>query len=90
MINSIPQFLVFSGEGIYGTFEIYKGSLTQRAMKSRITKEFASGSRWAYMLRFEHVSKIGQYVYSPIYIKGNVGRDVFGLYEDKLREIGAK
>jgi hypothetical protein len=40
---------IVSGEGVYGTCEVYKGKLTSRAIKARLTRERCNGDRWAYI-----------------------------------------
>lgn len=49
MLNKYPEseIMIFSGEGINGSFETYTGTRTQRAIKSRLTKERCNGDRWA-------------------------------------------
>ena len=42
------QIEIVSGEGENGTREEYDGSMTIRALKSRLVRERCSGDRWAY------------------------------------------
>jgi hypothetical protein len=41
------KITIFSGGGERGTRELYTGKHTDRALKSRLTKERCSGDRWA-------------------------------------------
>jgi len=41
------QILIHSGEGEVGTFEVYKGKDSTKAIKTRLTKERNGGDRWA-------------------------------------------
>jgi len=43
----MKRILILSGEGTNGIFEEYTGSGTDRAIKSRLTKERQNGDRWA-------------------------------------------
>lgn len=45
---------IFSGEGDYGSFELFTGKRTMRAIKMRLTKERCGGDRWARALVYSH------------------------------------
>lgn len=47
-IQQSPRIMILSGEGTgVGTREEYTGKRTQRALKTRLTKERCNGDRWA-------------------------------------------
>jgi len=49
------QIKIISGEGTGpGNEEIYTGKRTQRAIKSRLTRERCGGDRWAYFVIHSH------------------------------------
>ena len=45
--NDQGKITILSGEGELGARELYTGKHTDRALKSRLTKERCSGDRWA-------------------------------------------
>lgn len=45
-----PKIYISSGEGEVGRVVAYTGTLTVRALKSRLTREEAGGDRWARVL----------------------------------------
>jgi hypothetical protein len=45
-IEDASLILIFSGEGERGTWEVYNGKDTVRAIKMRLTKERCGGDRW--------------------------------------------
>jgi len=46
------EIRIVSGEGEIGTTEIYFGKMTQRAIKSRLTRERCKGDRWARAIQY--------------------------------------
>lgn len=50
-MKTMPKYLIFSGEGDRGTWDPYTGTDSERALKSRLTKERAGGDRWASIWR---------------------------------------
>jgi hypothetical protein len=41
------EVLIFSGEGIQGTWELYQGPKTWAALEARLDQERCEGDRWA-------------------------------------------
>lgn len=41
------DILIFSGEGIRGTWERYFGARTQKALRNKLSRERSGGDRWA-------------------------------------------
>lgn len=54
------QIRIVSGEGNEGVVENYFGKLTQRAIKSRLTKEKCNGDRWARAIQYSHDNDHGE------------------------------
>lgn len=50
LIKKAETVLILSGEGEVGTYEKYEGKRTERALKSRLTKERCNGDRWAFAM----------------------------------------
>ena len=50
-MKTMAKYLIFSGEGDRGTWEAYTGTESEKAFKSRLTKERAGGDRWASIWR---------------------------------------
>lgn len=40
------KIIILSGEGEIGTFELYTGKRTQRALKTKLKQESCDGDRW--------------------------------------------
>ena len=62
LLNNNPgkEIIIISGEDDGpGTEVIYRGKRTQKAIKTRITKEKCHGDRWATAIIFSHESKTG-------------------------------
>ena len=52
------KMIICAGEGEgEGTCTVYRGKDSPRAIKSRLTKEYCGGTRWACMYRYSHVSQ---------------------------------
>lgn len=52
-IEAATKIEIVSGEGMgEGTTKLYTGKRTERAIKSRLTKERCNGDRWAFV-RFD-------------------------------------
>jgi len=67
------RIVILAGEGTEGNFSTYHGKRTERAIKSRLTRERCSGDRWAH---------------AYIYIHTNDGGDVYaGLDIDNERHL---
>jgi len=47
----MKNLIIFSGEGERGTFEIYTGKQTPRAIRAKITREACSGDRFVELFR---------------------------------------
>lgn len=47
MIEEADRILIFSGEGEHGTWEVFHGVRTVRALKYRLARERCGGDRWA-------------------------------------------
>ena len=50
---------IVSGEGDYGTVEVYDGKRTDRAIKMRLTRERCHGDRWARAVIYTHTASDG-------------------------------
>ena len=48
------EIVIFSGEGIVGKIAKYKGKLTLKALKNRLTRERCGGDRWAHAWFKQH------------------------------------
>lgn len=61
LLNQHPEseIVILSGEGEIGTYELYAGTRTERAIKSRLTKEKCHGDRWAKAYIYLHESETG-------------------------------
>lgn len=58
-IEKDKEILIVSGEGEIGTAEVYRGKHTQRAIKSRLTRERCHGDRWARAIQYSHTNDHG-------------------------------
>lgn len=52
--NKNNKIQILSGEGDYGSFKLYTGKRTMRAIKIRLTKERCGGDRWARALVYSY------------------------------------
>lgn len=59
LIKSCQPIVIISGEGENGTEEIYNGTLTAKAILSRLSRERRHGQRWA-KVDFADVNLRGQ------------------------------
>lgn len=44
------HIVIWSGEGVQGTQERFKGRKTVRAIQSKLKREMSGGDRWAYAI----------------------------------------
>lgn len=42
----VEKIVILSGEGEIGTFELYTGKRTERALKTKLKEESCDGDRW--------------------------------------------
>lgn len=59
-LKSTNEIQIVSGEGNFGDTEVYTGKRTQRAIKSRLTRERCNGDRWARAVVFLHNNETGK------------------------------
>lgn len=59
MLENTKKILILSGEGTQGAFEEYQGTRTERALKSKLTKEKCNGDRWARAFIYSHTNDLG-------------------------------
>jgi hypothetical protein len=59
--NNAGKIIIISGEGERGNSEVYTGKRTQRAIKSRLTKERCHGDRWARAVIYSGENEYGQF-----------------------------
>lgn len=69
---------IISGEGTYGTVELYKGKKTVQALKARLTRERCHGDRWATAIVFVGMNNdFGAFGY-------DVNRDCLTTFPEEL------
>lgn len=49
ILKNAEEIKIVSGEGVQGTVEDYKGTLSERAICMTLAKEECSGDRWAFV-----------------------------------------
>lgn len=82
MINKLlaeNTIIILSGEGIHGTFELYKGKRTELAINRRLAKERCNANRWAKAFVYLHESEGGS-----VYMDLHSG-DIRNINEEDLR-----
>ena len=57
------KIAIVSGDGEIGTAELYGGTLSERAIRSRLTRERCHGDRWARAVQWSHVNIYGEVGY---------------------------
>jgi hypothetical protein len=63
MILTEKKIAIVSGEGENGTAELYGGALSERAIRSRLTRERCHGDRWARAIQWSHDNAYGEVGY---------------------------
>jgi len=59
-MNLNNEIQIISGEGEQGTSVFYTGKKTERAIKTRLTKERCNGDRWAKVVVYSHENDHGK------------------------------
>ena len=61
-VDRMP-IVILSGEGEVGTYSSYMGAYTERAIRSRLSKERCNGDRWAKAYIYSHLTDDDQRVF---------------------------
>jgi len=76
IIDEATKIVIFSGEGDTGTFEIFNGKRTVKAVKSRITRERCGGDRWVKLF----VSADDPKLHDDTYFEYDLAREEIGVF----------
>lgn len=78
----MERILIFSGEGLFGSWELYVGKQTDRAIKMKLTREKCNGDRWAFAYK-KLSDEIYQNLYNPNDIREVPDKFIRGLENGK-------
>jgi hypothetical protein len=82
-----PTIIIISGEGEEGTITAYHGKDTERAIKTRLTREQSNGDRWA---RAYRLAQVGDAMSDDIGVYSEIdGDDMRSIDLDDIDDISS-